>query len=470
MSRGKRVRGGEVVRRRRTPRLDVVSALAVVIPLATVGVLALVQQPPVRQTNSPPAFTRLNDATVVCPAPGPASPAGAVSTASGASGELNVRAGVDRTAVAVSTGAVTRISGEGAAVVRGTGDVAPGLLALRFGTAPLTAQDCGVPSSGQWFVGMGAGPTHDSVVELVNPDSGRADAEITLYGERPFTNRHLHGITIPAHKTVRLDLGKLVPRRVLLSAQVQVTRGRLAVHVLDSRTDLLHHTVARDWVPSQDGPSLDNQLLGLPAGEGTRMLQILNPGEDVVSAQVEIITHDTTYAPAGMGPVTISPGSTTSVSLTTVLDKALRDGAVGVRVTADSPVVASVLTDLGSDQAVTPSDSVVRDEAATLLPVSTGQKSVPVKATLYLSAGSAGAATVAAYDTSGAKLLGQRVDQQQGHTVAVALPEGTAFLRVVPSGSEIRGAVLLTGDGASVLSLHELLTHGLVPRIRPGLD
>jgi uncharacterized phosphosugar-binding protein len=119
---------------------------------------------------------------------------------------------------------------------------------------------------------------------------------------------------------------------------------------------------------------------------------------------------------------------------------------------------------------VTVSDPVIRDGAATLLPVASGEKSVPVKATLYVRADAAGAATVTAYDGSGEKLLHERVGQQQGHTVAVALPKGTAFLRVVPEGTEIRGAVTLTGQGSSVVSLHELLTEGLVPQIRTGLD
>ncbi len=111
-------------------------------------------------------------------------------------------------------------------------------------------------------------PQHDSVIELVNPDSGPADADITLYGKRAFTRRKLHGITIPAHRTVRLDLGQIAPKRLLLSAQVAVTRGRLAVHVLDSRTDLVTHKVVREWLPRQAAPALDLQLLGLPTGPG----------------------------------------------------------------------------------------------------------------------------------------------------------------------------------------------------------
>ena len=53
----------------------------------------------------------------------------------------------------------------------------------------------------------------------------------------------------------------------------------------------------------------------------------------------------------------------------------------------------------------------------------------------------------------------------------MTLPRGTAFLDVVPQRhDDPRPAVLLTGDGASVVPLHELLTQGLVPQIRPGQD
>ena len=478
MSPGKRVRVADVVRRRRTPRLDTVSVLALVIPLLTIGVLALVRQPPVHDQTQQPALTRLTNSTVVCPATAPGSSDGWLSTASGESGEVSVTVGARRATVRLSTGAVSKLPGQDAAVIKAGDALAPGLLGLRSGTAPLTTQACSVPSSEQWFTGIGAGAAHDSVIELVNPDAGPADADITLYGVRPFTVRKLHGITIPAHRTVSLDLGAIVPRRVVLTAQVQVSRGRLAVHVLDSRTDLVTHQVRREWLPRQDAPALDNQLLGLPSGQGSRSLQIANPGEDVVRARVKVITGDTSFTPAGLDTVSLPAGSTTTVSLTKVLSSALADGAVGVQVTADAPVTASVLTDLDTDQAFTVPDPVIRTEAATLLPATPvgrpngkrAQDTTPVSATLYVSADSAGAAKVTAYDASGQRLLDKRIGQQQGHTVAVALPKGTAFLRVVPHGTVIRGAVVLTGDGASVVPLHELLTQGLVPQIQPGLS
>jgi hypothetical protein len=473
VSPGKRVRVEDVVRRRRTPRIDVVSVLAVVIPLVTVGALSLVQKPPVHDHGRPPSLTDLTSATVVCPAPRPTAPIAWVSTASGASGEVTVGTGDQTTTVPVSTGSVTRLPGPGPAEVRGDDDLAPGLLALRFGTSPLTTQVCSTPSPEQWFAGVGAGPTHDSVIELVNPDSGPADVDITLYGNRAFTRRQLHGITIPAHRTVRLDLGRIAPKRHVLSARVQVTRGRLAVHVLDSSTDLLTHQVVREWLPRQSTPSDDLLLLGLPTGPGRRSLQVANPGDDVARVEVKVVTGDTTFAPEGLQTISVRPGSTSTVALSKVLAKALDDGAVGVEVTADAPVVASLVTEKGADRAVTVPDEVVRAEAATLLPVSLGTPNggngTPVRATLYLSADSAGAATITAYDDSGNALPAERVGLQQGHTETVRLPRRTAYLHVAPERAQVRGAVVVSGDGASVIPLQELLTEGLVPDIRPGI-
>ena len=471
MSPGKRVRVADVVRRRRTPRFDALGALAVVLPLVTVGAIALVLEPPVHDHTHAPSLTELTSATVVCPSAEPGASSGWLATASGASGDVTVSSGDASSTAPVSGGTVTPLDDTGPVVLQGEDDLAPGLLGIRFGTAPLTTQDCSVPASEQWFAGIGSGPAHDSVLELVNPDSGPADADITLYGTRSFTRTQLHGITIPAHRTVRLDLGKIAPKRHVLSAQVQVTRGRLAVHVLDKRTDLVTHQVVSEWFPRQPAPALDLQMLGLPTGPGHRTLQVANPGDDVARVEVKIITGDTSFAPAGLDTVTVRPGSTRSVPLTKVLAKALDYGAVGVQVTSDAPVVASVLTELGSDLAVTVPDPEIRSEAATLLPVvpakAPAKNGGPVRATLQVSADSAGAVTVTAYDVSGQKLPDQRIGLQEGHTEAIELPKGTAYVHLEPERTVIRAAVVLTGDGASVVPMHELLTEGLVPHIQP---
>ena len=468
---GKRVRGPEVSRRQRTRRFDLVTVLAVVLPLVTIGALALVRTHSVHQEVRPPSLTELTGATVVCPAAQKSSPDAFASTAGDQSGTLSVTSGGRSTDVEVSPHAASRLKGPDAQVVKGADDLAPGLVGLRSGTAPLSALDCPVPRADQWFTGIGARADHDSVLELTNPDGGPAVAGVTLYGDHEFSARRLRGLTIPGHKTITLDLGAVVPRRTVFSAHVVVSRGRLGVTVLDSRTDLVTHKKFAEWLPRQLQPITDNVLLGLPSGAGSRFLQLANPGDTVVRAQIQVVTEDTRFTPKGLDPVSVRPGATIAVGLSKVLTQALGDGAVGVAVKSDSPLTASLLTQLRSDRVMTvPADSITT-ETATMLPTLPGtgaQHAGATTATLLVAADAAGAARVTAYDATGATLRTTTVGLQQGRVATVKLPRGTAFLDVKPQRTTVQASVLVTGDGATVVPMHELLTQGLVPQIAPG--
>jgi Family of unknown function (DUF5719) len=476
MSPGKRTRNPEKSRRQRTRRFDVTALLAVVLPLATIGALALVHPADEAVTSHPPALTRLTRSVVVCPSARPVSPDALAVTASGSSGTLTLGAGADQSDVPVQPNAGTPLTGTGPLVLRGRDKVAPGLVAGRFGTAPISGVNCPNPAADQWFTGLGARVDHDSIVELVNPDPGPAVADFTLLSEgRTYSVRRLRGLTIPGHRTVTLNLAKVVPRRSQLTAHVVISRGRLAVNVLDSTTNLGTNRTTSEWMPPQLLPATTNRLLGLPTGPGLRTLLLANGTADVVRAQVKIVTGDTSFVPEGMDPTQLAPGTTTSVVLTKVLAQAMQDGAVGIEVTSTGPVTATLTTQLAHDRAITAPDVSFSHEAALALPVGSrpakGGKGGPVlTADLVLSADAAGSGVVNAYSSTGTKLLHKVVAEQQGRTVTVRLPVGTAFVRVVPQRTPLWGAVVLSGNGAAVIPLHELLVRGLVPQITAGQD
>ena len=199
MSPGKRVRVADVVRRRRTPRVDAMSALALVIPLVTVGVLALVQKPPVHDTTHAPSLTKLTSSTLVCPSAEPEAPEGWVSTASGASGDVKVGAGSESSTLSVSTGAVTRLTGTGPAVIQGGRRRSrPGCWACgpEPPRSPPRTAASRRRSSGSPASAPGRPTTRSS--SWSTPTRVPPNADITLYGNRAFTRRQLHGITIPA--------------------------------------------------------------------------------------------------------------------------------------------------------------------------------------------------------------------------------------------------------------------------------
>jgi hypothetical protein len=93
-----------------------------------------------------------------------------------------------------------------------------------------------------------------------------------------------------------------------------------------------------------------------------------------------------------------------------------------------------------------------------------------VTARVLLAADAAGSVTVTAYDASGTRVLHRTIGTQKGRTASIALPKGAALVDVVPQRTSVTGSVVVTGDGASVLPLHELLVRGLVPQISPGQD
>ena len=61
------------------------------------------------------------------------------------------------------------------------------------------------------------------------------------------------------------------------------------------------------------------------------------------------------------------------------------------------------------------------------------------------------------------------VDLAPGRTVSVTLPPKTVLVQVTPTGSGVRGAVLVEDGGATVIGLHQLVRTGLVPNVRPAL-
>jgi hypothetical protein len=84
-------------------------------------------------------------------------------------------------------------------------------------------------------------------------------------------------------------------------------------------------------------------------------------------------------------------------------------------------------------------------------------------------AGGSGVAGVAAYDADGKRLDQQKVELSDGSGGVVDLPRGSALVKVTPQRTDVAAAVVVKGDGATVVPLQALVRYGLVPDVRPGL-
>ena len=197
----------------------------------------------------------------------------------------------------------------------------------------------------------------------------------------------LQGVSVPGNSTVQLDLGQVVPTRAELSVEVHTSRGRLAVHVVDSYDQLGSGATGQDWLPAQAEPATANLLLGLTKGAGERTLVLANPGADEVRATVTVVTPTSTFAPTGVDPVRVAPDSTEAVSLDDVLAQAAKDGAIGLLVESDGPVTTSLRQFAGDDLSLLTAAPAGQETTAVVVPA--GPKHL-----LLAGADASGAATV----------------------------------------------------------------------------
>lgn len=458
--------------RRGGRRLNLTTALAVVLPLLCALALLAVRPSEVPEPTRPPTLTALTRSTVVCPSAMKGAPQVAMTSAGdGVSGAVRVGLGEDKKDAHIASGKVTTTDpGSGPAAVVGEDETAPGLVAARFGTGGYAATGCLAPTPHTWFTGVGAGAGHSSVLELTNPDSGTAVADVVVHGRGGVVDApRLRGISVPGGTSVKVDLAQELPRRDELALDVVAARGRLAATVLDRYDPVGRGRTTEDWLPGQAEPATSNLLLGLPTGGAARRtLVVANGGDDEVRATVQVVTEESVFTPKGVPDLRVPPQSAAKLNLGGgTLAKLVKQGAIGLVVTANEPVTAALwsLTD-GDLARVAPAQGA--DGASTVL-LPDGQKGA-AKTLLLSGATRAGAVDVVSRSASGKELASKTVDVTPDHGVTVKLPADAALVSVTPSRTSVAGAVLVSGKGSTVIPLVQPELNGLVPAVRPGLS
>ncbi|WP_244929529.1 DUF5719 family protein [Nocardioides sp. W7] len=440
-------------------RVDVTVLLAVLLPVLVLALLAVAGTEPVERSQRPPTTTGLTSATLGCPTGLPGAPSVRVANADDAAGEVSI--GEDQATLEAGRSAQLEVSGS--AVVRATGDLAPGLVAGRSGTTPLAATECPRPIAEQWFTGVGAGARHSSVLELVNPNTGPAVADVVVLGSAGAVDApELRGVLVPGSATRRLELGSLLPQEGELALQVTTTRGRLTASVEDTDDRLGSAEPTTDWLGGQAEAQPTSTLLGVPSGAGRRSLVLANPGEDELRAELRFVTADSVFAPQGLEEVRIAPRSTTRVTLSEQLGTATADGTYGVQVSATGPVTASLRSVVRRDVShAMPAEPVT---ARTVAVVPEGRKQLQLA-----DASGVGVVGVVARDAEGREVAREKVEVTPGAGGTLDLPSSAVVVEVTPRRVSVLGAVLVTGTGSTVLRLHDLTSAGLVPQVGPGL-
>jgi hypothetical protein len=464
-------------RRRTTPerrsRLNLTTALALLLPLVSVGVLLLVGQDDPPATSRPPERTTLTTATLVCPAAiGADSRVGVTTVADDVDGTVRVGLGDDAQETDLVSGRVTTTDDGDALAVTGEDDAAPGLVAGRGGDGEQAVASCLPPAASQWFTGVGAGASHRSVLELTNPDGGTAVADVTVLGRDGVVDApRLRGVSVPGRSTVRLDLADLVPRTDELALEVVAARGRVGSILLDRFDRPGRSALTQDWLTAQQAPATSSLLLGLAPGKGKRTLAVANPGADEVRAELKVVDSESVFAPDGADEIRVPPQSVVRVPVSAIVNEAVKQDALGLQVTASGPVTTTLRSIVDNDLSAATASTAFASEATVLVPDLPAQGRDAADRQVVLSgATAAGTVTVVARDADGDRLRRTTTEVVPDRGAVVTMPAGARTIAVLPDRTSIAASVLTSSrGGASVLPMTVPVRNGLVPSVRRGL-
>ena len=464
------------VRKQRSRRLDNTALVALGLVAAMAVALLLNrphqwEQPKLAADSSAPTA-----ATVVCPGKAKkGTDQVTVTNAADGSGEATLSGpGAGKGAQAnVGSGKVTAASVKpGSVVVKAGKEVAPGLVAGRSTTKPLAATGCLAPQAEAWFPGVGAGATHNSVLELTNPNSGAATVDISLYDDKGAVAvpEDLRGVAIPGNTTRTFDLLHVIPRKGELSLKTTVVRGQAGVMVRDRAISLETQATSEDYFPGQSAPAETNLLVGYPNSSSNRTLTVANPGETQVSAELRLLTPKNVLTPEGAPEIKVPPNGQAQVDLTKLLGKDSADDAYGVEIVASGPVTTAMRSVDGGDVAITTATETVAKPTAVVVPTGAGvgKKRVVISGPVAKT-GSSGTVKVVPMTAKGKALKAKSVKVGPGLGAEIEVPAEAALIQLVPAGVQVNAAVVMSGDGDAVVPFRPLRSEVRTAGVAPGL-
>lgn len=364
--------------------------------------------------------------------------------------------------VALERGDTTTVGSGRPVVLDAAGSLAPGLFGARTAGGPRPAVgECVPPSAERWYAGLGAGGTHTSRLELVNPDPGPAVAEVTLWStDGPMDRVESRGLTVPGRAAATLDLAEVAPHREELVMRVRVERGRLTASVADAYAPD-GTTVVRDWLPATAEPGTELYLPGLPRVADEHALTLVNTGEVEGRVAVQVAGKDSTFTPTDLPDIRVPPGRVVVTDLTEALAAQLRGEDAALRLTATVPVVAglraTVAGDLAHLSAVAP--QAVDAPRAAVLPAAG-------RSVVVLAGADRATRVRVSFPGAGKKAVPLRLRPDRSH--AVPVPAAARAVVVSGPGSLVAGVRTVAPSGAVVTPLRPLAMTDLVPEVRPA--
>jgi len=329
--------------------------------------------------------------------------------------------------------------------VTATGPMAPAMEAEVAENSGLATVRCGEPSSDLWFVGPGQqNGAAQLQLDLMNVDSLAASVDISLITDAGAVQAgNLTGITVPPHQTVTESLSSAAGKSSVVAIGVHTSAGRVAADVSAGPS----HGLPTNWLPSAAAPATQLVIPGVPGSSQAAGLFLAVPGAANAKVSVLAITSQGHYQPFGAQSIELPGESASYMALTP-----LGGTAAALQITANVPVVASVLVPGSGVGAATTATGPISEQAvvagntsgsglAVSVVLSAPATAARVRLTEIANANPAGAnpagANSAGANPAGPSSGSQVLTVQAGHTLMAPVTPppgtkpGTAFAIVI---------------------------------------
>lgn len=209
------------------------------------------------------------------------------------------------------------------------------------------ATTCMSAEETSWYVGGTANVTSQGKLVMINSGLSDATVEVTTFSEEGPSQPRSITVRALTEREIRVD--SLLPGADRLIVRVKVLSGRVTSFFLDERVRGLNN-IGADFVSPITEPSNELVISGLAAQFGSsssiqRTLRVMSTADIDTTVSVEIISRTGVYVPVDLGAIEINAGEVVDVPLKN-LD--LGRGNFGVKISAGSPIVASVLSEVRS--------------------------------------------------------------------------------------------------------------------------
>ena len=209
----------------------------------------------------------------------------------------------------------------------------------------LAVVNCSISDGNDWFVGGSSSVTSKGSIFLINSGLSAAQVDLIVYSQKAPTTISK---TVPANSQMAIPIDTLAPGDDSIAVNVITRSGRVSTFMFDERRTGLK-ALGSEYVSTSTSPGTTIVIPSIPKinakSSGRQLIRIVVPGSVSANLKAEVYSADGAFAPMGLDGISV-PGSTVrDLEISPVVS----DSSYSLRLDADVPIVASVLTQYGSD-------------------------------------------------------------------------------------------------------------------------